>query len=384
MIVGDNCVVGNSCELKNALLFNDCQVPHFNYVGDSILGHKAHLGAGVRFPTSNSLPGNVTVEMDGEPFDTGLRKFGALLGDGAEVGCNSVLNPGSIIGRGAVIYPCTNWRGILPANMIAKNKAPVEVVVGCRDFSAECDTLIRPVDTLTSIGAHLLTMICIIERSACRDRSRPGRAGGGDFLADGHSFAGAATSSFARNSSRWPWPWRGRCRMASIWLVEAGTGVGKASAIWSRRFLFAVAQRKKAVISHAHDQSAGATHRKRPADARAQVLPVKFSFTMLKGRGNYLCTRRLHKAMQQAGNLFTSPEVEELQRIYEWSQGDEGRQPVRLRDRARPESLGAGLFRTRAFVRRKSAATSPTSRRTIGSAFFSARATASCRRTCWC
>jgi acetyltransferase-like isoleucine patch superfamily enzyme len=69
------------------------------------------------------------VEKDGAPFDTGLRKFGALLGDHAEVGCNSVLNPGSIIGRGAIIYPCTNWRGILPANMIAKNKAPVEVVV---------------------------------------------------------------------------------------------------------------------------------------------------------------------------------------------------------------------------------------------------------------
>jgi acetyltransferase-like isoleucine patch superfamily enzyme len=76
-----------------------------------------------------SLAGNVTVEMDGKPFDTGLRKFGALLGDGAEVGCNSVLNPGSIVGRGAVIYPGVNWRGILPANMIVKNKASQEVVV---------------------------------------------------------------------------------------------------------------------------------------------------------------------------------------------------------------------------------------------------------------
>ena len=76
-----------------------------------------------------SFPGNITVEMDGQPFDTGLRKLGALIGDNAEVGCNAVLNPGSIIGRGSVIYPCTNWRGILPANMIAKNKAAVEVVV---------------------------------------------------------------------------------------------------------------------------------------------------------------------------------------------------------------------------------------------------------------
>jgi len=129
VIVGDNCVVGNSCELKNALLFNNCQVPHFNYLGDSILGYKAHLGAGVIASNLKSLPGNVTVEQDGIPFDTGLRKFGALIGDGAEVGCNSVLNPGSIVGRGAVIYPGVNWRGILPANMIAKNKATIDVVV---------------------------------------------------------------------------------------------------------------------------------------------------------------------------------------------------------------------------------------------------------------
>lgn len=129
VIVGDNCVVGNACELKNALLFNHCQVPHFNYVGDSMLGYKAHLGAGVILSNYKSLSGNVTVEMDGQRFDTGLRKFGALLGDAAEVGCNAVLNPGSIIGRGAIVYPGVNWRGILPANMIAKNKAAVEVVM---------------------------------------------------------------------------------------------------------------------------------------------------------------------------------------------------------------------------------------------------------------
>jgi NDP-sugar pyrophosphorylase family protein len=129
VIVGDNCVVGNSTELKNALLFNDAVAPHFNYVGDSLLGHKAHLGAGVILSNFKSLPGNITVELDGKPFDTGLRKFGALLGDGAEVGCNAVLNPGSIIGRGAVIYPGVNWRGILPANMIAKNKTQIEAVV---------------------------------------------------------------------------------------------------------------------------------------------------------------------------------------------------------------------------------------------------------------
>ncbi len=129
VIVGDRCVVGNSSELKHSILFNNCQAPHFNYVGDSILGHKTHLGAGVKISNVKLDRTNVTVEIDGQPFDTGLRKFGALLGDGSEIGCNTVLNPGSILGRGAIIYPNVNWRGILPANMIAKNKAAVEVVV---------------------------------------------------------------------------------------------------------------------------------------------------------------------------------------------------------------------------------------------------------------
>jgi UDP-N-acetylglucosamine diphosphorylase / glucose-1-phosphate thymidylyltransferase / UDP-N-acetylgalactosamine diphosphorylase / glucosamine-1-phosphate N-acetyltransferase / galactosamine-1-phosphate N-acetyltransferase len=129
VIVGDGCVVGNATELKNAVLFNNAAAPHFNYVGDSVLGFKAHLGAGVILSNVKSLPGNVSVELEGKPFDTGLRKFGALIGDGAEIGCNAVLNPGSIIGRGAVVYPLTNWRGILPAHMIAKNKAAQEVVV---------------------------------------------------------------------------------------------------------------------------------------------------------------------------------------------------------------------------------------------------------------
>jgi NDP-sugar pyrophosphorylase family protein len=129
VIIGNGCVVGNSTELKNSILFNQAVAPHFNYVGDSILGHKAHLGAGVVLSNFKSLPGNITVEMEGKPFDTGLRKFGALLGDGAEVGCNAVLNPGSIVGRGSLIYPGVNWRGILPANMIVKNKAAQEVIV---------------------------------------------------------------------------------------------------------------------------------------------------------------------------------------------------------------------------------------------------------------
>src|SRR5580698_6916939 len=129
VIVGDGCVIGNSTEIKHSLLFNKAVAPHFNYIGDSILGVKAHIGAGVVLSNFKSLPGNIFLELDGKPFDTGLRQFGALLADGAEVGCNSVLNPGSIIGRGSVIYPGTNWRGVLPANMIVKNKAAQEIVV---------------------------------------------------------------------------------------------------------------------------------------------------------------------------------------------------------------------------------------------------------------
>jgi len=129
VILGDNCVVGNSTELKNSILFNHAGAPHFDYIGDSILGFKAHLGAGVKISNVKLVPGNITVDIDGRPFDTGLRKFGALLGDYSEIGCNAVLNPGSIIGRGSVIYPNTNWRGVLPANMLVKNQAPQKVVV---------------------------------------------------------------------------------------------------------------------------------------------------------------------------------------------------------------------------------------------------------------
>jgi NDP-sugar pyrophosphorylase family protein len=128
VVIGDGCVIGNACEFKNSLLFNRCQVPHFSYVGDSIFGFKAHLGAGVKISNVKLMPGNVTVEVGGVATDTGLRKFGALLGDRAEIGCNSVLNPGSVIGRDSVVYPNTSWRGVLPPEHIAKNKGVVEVV----------------------------------------------------------------------------------------------------------------------------------------------------------------------------------------------------------------------------------------------------------------
>jgi len=128
VVIGDDCTVGNACEVRHSLLLNHAVVPHLNYVGDSILGHRAHLGAGTKLSNYKLTGEAVSVSVDGKRVDTGLRKFGALVGDGAEIGCNAVLNPGSIIGRGAVIYPGVNWRGVLGPNMIVKNKAAVGVV----------------------------------------------------------------------------------------------------------------------------------------------------------------------------------------------------------------------------------------------------------------
>ena len=121
-IVGKNCVVGNSTELKNVILFDDVQVPHYNYVGDSVLGYKSHLGAGAITSNVKSDRSMVTVSIGGQKIQTGLKKFGAILGDGVEVGCNSVLNPGSIIGRSSNIYPLSTVRGFIVENSIYKSK----------------------------------------------------------------------------------------------------------------------------------------------------------------------------------------------------------------------------------------------------------------------
>ena len=123
-VVGKNCVVGNSTELKNVILFNNVQVPHYNYVGDSILGYKSHMGAGSI--TSNVKSDKTLVVVKGEEkYETGLKKFGAMLGDGVEVGCNSVLNPGSVIGRGSSIYPTSCVRGVIPENSIFKKSGEI-------------------------------------------------------------------------------------------------------------------------------------------------------------------------------------------------------------------------------------------------------------------
>ncbi len=120
VLVGKGCVVGNSTELKNVILFDTVQVPHYNYVGDSILGFHSHMGAGAVTSNVKQDKSLVTVATEEGRLETGLKKFGAMLGDGVEIGCNSVLNPGTVIGKGSRVYPLSMVRGFLPAGRIFK------------------------------------------------------------------------------------------------------------------------------------------------------------------------------------------------------------------------------------------------------------------------
>lgn len=124
-LIGDGAVIGNSTEIKNAVIFDGAQLPHYNYVGDSILGYKAHLGAGAVISNFKLDHSSVNVKMGDEKMNTGLRKFGALMGDFAESGCNSVINPGTIIGRNTIIYPLTPLRGVIPENSIVHNDGTI-------------------------------------------------------------------------------------------------------------------------------------------------------------------------------------------------------------------------------------------------------------------
>ena len=121
-IVGEGAVIGNSTELKNVIIFNKCEVPHYNYVGDSILGYKAHMGAGSITSNIKSDRKLVVIKDGDEKIETGLKKIGAMLGDNVEVGCGSVLNPGTIVGKNTNIYPLSSVRGVIPENSIYKKK----------------------------------------------------------------------------------------------------------------------------------------------------------------------------------------------------------------------------------------------------------------------
>lgn len=125
VIIGNNCVVGNSTEIKNSLLFNEAKVPHFNYVGDSILGFKSHFGAGVITSNMKSDKSEITVIVNDEKYNTNRNKLGSLIGDYVEIGCNSVLNPGTVIGRNTTIYPLSMVRKELKENVILKNDGTI-------------------------------------------------------------------------------------------------------------------------------------------------------------------------------------------------------------------------------------------------------------------
>lgn len=129
-IIGADCVVGNSTEIKNDIIFDNVEVPHYNYVGDSVLGFHAHMGAGSITSNIKSDRTNVVIKdfSTGEEIETGLRKIGAMLGDYAEVGCNTVMNPGSVIGAHTNIYPLSMIRGVIPPDSIVKNRAAHEIV----------------------------------------------------------------------------------------------------------------------------------------------------------------------------------------------------------------------------------------------------------------
>lgn len=121
-LIGENCVIGNSTEVKNAIIFDNVQIPHYNYVGDSILGYKAHLGAGAITSNVKSDKSPVKVKNGEEIIETGLKKFGAMIGDFVEIGCNSVLNPGTVIGKNSIIYPLSRVRGVIKENSIYKDE----------------------------------------------------------------------------------------------------------------------------------------------------------------------------------------------------------------------------------------------------------------------
>jgi UDP-N-acetylglucosamine diphosphorylase / glucose-1-phosphate thymidylyltransferase / UDP-N-acetylgalactosamine diphosphorylase / glucosamine-1-phosphate N-acetyltransferase / galactosamine-1-phosphate N-acetyltransferase len=128
VVVGNGVVMGNSCEFKNSIIFDEAQIPHFNYVGDSILGYQAHLGAGAILSNVKLDHGEIAVVAEEGNIPTGLKKFGAIVGDRTEIGCNAVINPGSLLGRDCIVYPNVNFRGVLPEGSMAKLRQELQIL----------------------------------------------------------------------------------------------------------------------------------------------------------------------------------------------------------------------------------------------------------------
>ena len=128
VIIGDRCVVGHDTELKSSIMLNDAHAAHFAYVGDSILGNKVNLGAGVKCANLKLMDGTVTFRFRGKKYDTGLRKLGAIIGDGSKIGCNAVTNPATLLGKDVICYPCVNFGGFIPTKSVVKNNSQIIVV----------------------------------------------------------------------------------------------------------------------------------------------------------------------------------------------------------------------------------------------------------------
>jgi len=128
VVVGNGVVMGNSCEFKNSIIFDEAQVPHFNYVGDSVIGFKAHLGAGVILSNVKLDHTEIVIPTKEGNIATGLKKFGAIVGDRTEIGCNAVINPGSVLGRDCLVYPNVNFRGVLPEGRVAKLRQEIQIL----------------------------------------------------------------------------------------------------------------------------------------------------------------------------------------------------------------------------------------------------------------
>ena len=128
VVVGNRVVMGNSCEFKNSIIFDEAQIPHFNYVGDSILGYHAHLGAGVILSNVKLDRSEIAVAAEQGDIATGLTKFGAIIGDRTEIGCNAVLNPGAVLGRDCLVYPGVNFRGVLPERSVVKLRQELQIL----------------------------------------------------------------------------------------------------------------------------------------------------------------------------------------------------------------------------------------------------------------
>ena len=305
VIIGDNCMVGNSTEIKNSLFFNNAQAPHFNYVGDSILGYKAHLGAGVKISNFTLFGGTVVGGDRRRAVRHWIAQVRRVAGGRLRDRLQRRLKPGQ---HHRALF------GHLSQRLMARHFAR----------SNDCQKQSRPGGRGAAAARQRAGSGAMIRLVEDPPAGKPASL----IELVGQIFSPKGILSKSPNFEYRPHQQKMAVAVARALeeqehlIVEAGTGVGKSLAYLIPAILFAVARHKKAVIStHTINLQEQLTDKDLPM--LAGILPVKFNFTMLKGRQNYLCTRRLEKVARQAGQLFTSPEEQELRRIHEWSKKTE-------------------------------------------------------------